>query len=289
MAITASQVKELRIKTNAGMMECKKALTETDGDLDAAVKLLREKGIAKADRKADRAANEGLIAATISADAKSAVIYEVNCETDFVAKNDSFQAFVGEIGDVLIKGDATDATAALELPAGEGTLAETMKAKFLEVGENLVLRRLDRLQVSGEGAVASYIHMGGKVGVIVELSTGKAETTSEAAFGELIKDLTLHIAASAPQGLTRDDISSDVLDAEKDIFRKQLLDQGKPEAMIDKILIGKVNKFYSESVLLEQGFVKDPDITVGQLVEKAGKDLGDDVAVKAFVRYGLGS
>lgn len=289
MAITASQVKELRDKTNAGMMECKKALTETDGDLDAAVKLLREKGIAKADRKADRAANEGLIAATIADDGKSAVIYEVNCETDFVAKNDSFQAFVAEIGDVLIAGDAADPAAALQLPAGEGTLEEAMKAKFLEVGENLVLRRLDRLAVSGEGAVASYIHMGGKVGVIVQLSVSDAATTSKSAFEELIKDLTLHIAASAPQGLTRDDISADLLEAEKDIFRKQLLDQGKPEAMIDKILVGKVNKFYSESVLLEQGFVKDPDISIGQLVEKAGKDLGDDVAIAAFVRYGLGA
>ncbi len=289
MAITASQVKELRDKTNAGMMECKKALTETDGDLDAAVKLLREKGIAKADRKSDRAANEGLIAATISADSKSGVIYEVNCETDFVAKNEGFQAFVKEIGDVLMSGDAADPEAALALPAANGTLEETMKAKFLEVGENLVLRRLDRLAVSGNGEVASYIHMGGKVGVLLQLDTEKAETTSQDAFQALIKDLTLHIAASAPQGLTRDDISGDVIEAEKDIFRVQLRDQGKPEEMIDKILIGKVNKFYGESVLLEQGFVKDPDVTIAKLLENVSKELGDTVTIASFLRYGLGA
>ena len=289
MAITASLVKDLRDRTNAGMMECKKALTETDGDIDAAIKLLREKGIAKAGKKAERDANEGVIAAAISEDSKSGLIFEVNCETDFVAKNDNFAAFVNELGDTLLASDAADLDAALAVSHGEGTVDEFIKAKVLELGENLVLRRLDRVSVSGDGQVASYIHMGGKVGVLLELAVGNAETTSKEAFQNLIKDLTLHIAASAPQGLTRDEISADLIEGEKDIYRVQLREQGKPEEMIEKILIGKVNKFYGESVLLEQGFVKDPDVSIQKLLESTSKELGDTVTITSFKRYGLGS
>ena len=289
MAITAQLVKDLRDRTNAGMMECKKALTETGGDIDAAIKLLREKGIAKAGKKADRDANEGVVAALVSDDAKTGIIYEVNCETDFVAKNDNFAAFVNELGQALLASDASDKDAALQVQVGDQSADEFIKSKVIELGENLVLRRIDRTVVSGEGAVASYIHLGGKVGVLLELGVENAATTQKDEFQQLLRDLTLHIAASSPQGLTRDEIPSDLIEGEKDIFRKQLLDQGKPEAMIDKILVGKLNKFYSESVLLEQGFVKDPDISIEKLLQSVSKEVGDTITVKSFHRYSLGN
>ena len=289
MAITAQLVKDLRDRTNAGMMECKKALTETGGDIDAAIKLLREKGIAKAGKKADRDANEGVVAALVSDDAKTGIIYEVNCETDFVAKNDNFAAFVQQLGQTILASDASDKDAALKVQIGDQSADEFIKSKVLELGENLVLRRIDRTVVSGEGAVASYIHLGGKVGVLLELGVENAATTQKDEFQQLLRDLTLHIAASSPQGLTRDEIPSDLIEGEKDIFRKQLLDQGKPEAMIDKILVGKLNKFYSESVLLEQGFVKDPDISIEKLLQSVSKEVGDTITVKSFHRYSLGN
>ena len=286
--ITASLVKELRDKTNAGMMDCKKALQETDGDLDAAVKLLREKGIAKAAKKADRAANEGIIAARIDTAGKSGIMIEVNCETDFVAKNDNFQAFVNELADTLAASDATTQEEALAVKLGDVSVSDAVQSKVIEIGENLQARRFARIAVDGEGVVGSYIHMGGKVGVLVEVGCEKPETAQADVFRDLVRDLTLHIAASSPKGVTREDIDASVIEAEKDIFRVQLKNEGKPEQIIDKIIEGKIGKFYSENCLLEQGFVKDPDTAVGKLLESAGKELGDTVSVRRFTRYALG-
>lgn len=286
--ITASLVKELRERTGVAMMECKKALTQTEGDIDAAIKILREQSGIKAEKKASRDANEGVVAAKISDCGKSGILVEVNCETDFVAKNENFQAFVGEIADALLASDAADLDAALASPKDDGTLDAFVKGKVLEMGENLKVRRFERLTLTGEGAVASYIHLGGKVGVLIEVGTGKAETASSDAFKDLVKDLTLHIAATSPAGLKREDIPSDLVESEKDIFRKQMEGQGKPADILEKIIEGKLGKFYSERCLLEQGFVKDPDTTIKALLEASGKELGDTITVNSFMRFGLG-
>ncbi len=270
------------------MMECKNALKETEGDIEAAIKILRERSGAKADKKASREANEGIVAAKISESGKSGILVEVNCETDFVAKNDNFQAFVGEIADSLLAGDASDLESALSSSKGDDTLENFVKGKVLEMGENIKLRRFERLTLEGEGAVASYIHLGGKVGVLIEVGSEKAETASSDSFKNLVKDLTLHIAATSPAGLKREDISADLIESEKEIFRKQMEGQGKPAEILEKIIEGKLGKFYSERCLLEQGFVKDPDTTVKALLETNGKELSDTITVNNFLRFGLG-
>ena len=196
--ITASLVKELREKTGVAMMECKNALKETEGDIDAAIKILRERGEAKAEKKASRDANEGIIVAALAESGKSGVLVEINCETDFVAKNENFQAFVGEVAATVLAGNVTDLEAAKALPKGDETLEGFIKTKVLEMGENLQFRRFDRLTLNGEGAVASYIHLGGKVGVLIEVSSEKAETASSETFNNLLKDIsrlpcTLHL------------------------------------------------------------------------------------------------
>jgi elongation factor Ts len=286
--ITATLVNDLRKKTNAGMMDCKRALEETKGDLEAAVTLLREKGIAKAGSKADRAANEGVITARISDDAKTGILLEVNCETDFVSKNENFQGFVASLADALIVSQPADHAAALQAQFNGLSVEDAVKAKVAEVGENLQFRKYVRFEVQGEGVVASYIHMGGRVGVLIEVGAGNAETAATAGFRELVKDLTLHIAAAAPRGLSREDIPADVVEAEKNIFRAQLADSGKPANILENIISGKIGKFYSENCFLEQGFVKDPDTSINKLLEAKGKELGDTLTVRRFVRFGLG-
>ncbi len=286
--ITASIVKELRDKTNAPMMDCKRVLTETNGDLEASIKLLRERGIMKSAKMSDRAANEGVITARINADATSGLLLEVNCETDFVSKNESFQAFVGDIANALAASNAADHEAALAHTHGEQTIEDTIKAKVGEVGENLQFRKYIRFDAAPGGVVASYIHLGGKVGVLIEVGTTKPETKSSDSFKELIKDLTLHIAACAPKGLSRDDIPQSVVDNELDIFRARLAAEGKPANIIENILKGQIGKFFAESCFLEQGFVKDSDIKISALLEAKGKELGDTLTVTRFVRFGLG-
>jgi elongation factor Ts len=286
--ITASIVKELRDKTNAGMMDCKKVLTETNGDIEASIKLLRERGIAKAGAKADREANEGIITARVNDTASTGILLEVNCETDFVSKNENFQHFVSGIADKLAGSNAADHAAALAVSHGESTLEDFVKAKVVELGENLQFRKYVRFDAAPGGVVASYIHLGGKVGVLLEVGTTQSGVASQPAFQELIKDLTLHIAACAPKGLSRNDIPEDIVNAEKDIFRVRLIEQGKPENMIENILKGQIGKFYAESCFLEQGFVKDPEVTITQLLEQKSKELGDTLSVTRFVRFGLG-
>ena len=286
--ITAAIVKELRDKTNAGMMDCKRVLTETNGDIEASIKLLRERGIAKAGAKADRAANEGIITARVNESATSAILLEINCETDFVSKNQNFQAFVKEVADALAAANAPDHAAALVIPHGGSTVEDFIKAKVIEVGENLQFRKYIRMVAAPGAYIASYIHMGGKVGVLIEVSATRAATASNATFRELVKDLTLHIAACAPKGLSREDIPQAVVENEKDIFRARLAAEGKPANLIEKIIPGQLGKFFAESCFLEQGFVKDPDTTVVALLEAKGKELGDTLTVTRFVRFGLG-
>ena len=288
--ITAALVKQLRDKTNAGMMDCKKALAETNGDLEEAVLYLREKGIAKAAAKADRAANQGIIAARISSCGCDGILVEVNCETDFVAKNENFQNFVNTVADTLLASDAKDLDSALKVTINGSTMEDFIKAKVIEIGENMMLRKFSRLSVAegANGAITSYIHMGGKVGVLLSIATGKAETVKEATFQTLIKDITLHIAAAAPRSLSSADLDPSFIEEEQEIAKKQLIEEGKPEHLLEKILPGKLKALYAQSCLLNQGFVKDPNVTIENLVKDTAKSLGDTIEVVAFSRFQLG-
>lgn len=276
MEITASLVKELRDETNLGMMECKRALQESGGDKDKAVRLLRERGMAIAGKKAERVAKEGRVAADIYDNGRTGVMIEVNCETDFVAKNENFQGFVA---DLLAHAKGID-----------GSLAESAKdkvvAKIAEIGENIIVRRNVKYAVEGQGTVAGYIHLGGKVGVLLEVGCDKPETTQADAFKEAVKDVTLHIAAANPQFLARADVSPEAVQAEREIYAKQV--EGKPANIVDKIVGGKLEKFYSQIVLLEQGFVKDPDQTVSDMLAARGKEVGDTLVIRRFTRFQVG-
>ena len=287
--ITASAVQELRKITNAGMMACKKALTETEGDMDAAVKLLREKGIVKSAGRADRETSEGLIAAHVDSSASCGLLAEVNCETDFVAKNEAFGAFVADITKTIAESDAADAEAAANIAYGEGTVQDTLGAKFSELGEVIKIKRVARFSAEGNGAVSSYIHMGGKVGVLLELSAGNAATKDSEILKELSRDICLHIAALNPAGLSRDDIDASTIEEENEINRKQLEAEGKPAEIIEKILIGKINKYFSESCLIDQAFVKDDKLSIKDLLAAKGKELGDTVSIVRYVRFNVGA
>jgi elongation factor Ts len=288
MEITAQMVKELRDRTNAGMMECKTALKESSGDIDAAIKYLRQAGSIKAAKKADRDAKEGTVAAHLDDDSKHGTLVEINCETDFVAKNENFQAFVAELIGAVAASGASDLETASAVPHRDGTIDDLVKAKVIELGENLQFRRVARFDVEGSGVVASYIHPPGKVGVLLEVGCGNDAAAADEGFRELVKDLTLHIAAAAPAGLSRDDIPADVIEGEMEIARKDLERKGVPAERLEGALKGKINKFYSEKCFLEQGFVKDPDSTIRSLVEAKGKELGDTITVRRFVRFAVG-
>jgi len=277
MAITTSMIKELRDATSMGINDCKKALEETGGDFDAAIKVLREKGAAIATKRASKEANEGMIAASVTGDAQNAAMIEINCETDFVTRNEDFQAFVEEL-----RGEALN----YETDAMAAGVASKIEDKMASIGEKIMFRRNVKWTVDGTGAVTSYIHMGGKVGVLVEVACEKAETIEDPIFKELAKDLTLHVAAAAPEYLTRDEVPAELVEEEKDIARKQL--EGKPANIIDNILVGKINKYFSQICFIEQGFVKEDKVSITNLLAEKGKELGDTLTVKRYVRYQLG-
>ena len=272
--IDAKQVATLREKTGAGILDCRKALMETNGEMEAAVDLLRAKGTASAAKKAGRAANEGLIAQAILPGSKVGVLVEVNCETDFVAKNESFQAITAGWAKALAENHATD----LE-PSRIETVAK--------IGENIQIRRNARLEVKGSGAVAAYIHLGGKIGVLLEVSAGKDETVNHDDFKQLVRDITLHIAAASPVCLNRNEVPATLVERERAIYREQA-PKDKPTEMIEKIIDGKMGKFYAGACLLEQGFVKNPEQTITALVAATSKNLGDIIEIRAFVRYQVG-
>jgi elongation factor Ts len=290
--ITVGLIKTLRDKTNAGMMDCKAALKEADGDLEAAETVLRKKGIASAGKKASRTASEGVIASKINAEGRTGVLAELNCETDFVAKNENFQSFVTGMMDHLAGSTADEMDAFLAEPFSgdaDGTVEEYVKAKIAELGENIVARRFVRYTVDegSAGVVASYIHLQGKVGVLVEVGCANTATVSDEKFRELVKDITLHIAAASPICVGRDEVPAELVEKEREIFLDQVKD--KPENIIEKIVSGKVDKYYSTVCLLEQGFVKDPDKTVDEVVKATAGEIGDEgVVVKRFTRYAVG-
>jgi elongation factor Ts len=282
--ITAAMVSELRTKTGAGMMDCKKALTEAQGDMEAAVDILRKKGLSAAAKKAGRVAAEGLVAG--QGGPGCGVVAEVNAETDFVAKNENFQAFVdGVVKAVQVAAPADlEALLAADYPGTGRTVAEEQTHQIATIGENINVRRFSRLEV-GSGLVACYIHGAGKIGVLVALETPAANDERIAALGH---NLAMHVAAANPQYLCRDEVRAEELEREKGIMREKALASGKPANIVDKIIEGQVNKYFGEICLLEQAFVMDPDQKVAQIVAAAAKEVGAPVELKAYVRLQLG-
>ena len=268
--ITAALVKELREITGAGMMDCKKALVECEGDKDKAIDYLREKGIAKAAKKAGRIASEGVVAAAVTADGKTACIVEINSETDFVAKNENFQNLVKKIAEHIVACKPADMDALNASQLDGKTVAEVMTEAVASIGEKLSLRRFE-VYTTEDGQLATYIHMGGKIGVIVELSGGDAT---------LGKDVAMQIAAAKPQCIGREDVDQEALAHEREVLRKQALEEGKPEKIVEKMVDGRINKYYKEVCLVEQEFVKDSDKTI--------KDILAGVEVRRFARFEMG-
>lgn len=285
MAISAKDVKALRERTGAGMMDCKKVLTEADGDVEKAIELLRERGLAKAAKREGRATTEGAVALVI--DGPAAGLVELGCETDFVAKTDDFQALAREIA-AAVAADATlaDAAVTLEASVSGQKLADRIGEAVAKLGENVQLKRVARLEVGGPGRVGGYVHAGGRLGVLVALAT---EGSSEAVEG-LAKDLAMHVAAAdpAPVAVDREGVSAELVERERNIYRRQAEQEGKPEKILDRIVDGKIGKFYADVCLLEQRFVKDPDKTIAELLKDAAGRIGSDVAVTGFVRFRLG-
>jgi elongation factor Ts len=287
MSISAAQVKQLRDMTGAGMMDCKTALSETNGDIEAAVDWLRAKGISKADKKAGRTAAEGLVG--VASDATNAVVVEVNSETDFVARNDAFQTIVRNIAEVALTTDgSTDALGAATYPGAEKSVTDTIKDAIGTIGENMSLRRSAKLTVSS-GAVATYVHNAvadnlGKLGVLVAIeTTGNADAARAFA-----RQVAMHVAATNPLALTADEVDASAVEREKAVFSEQARQSGKPENIIEKMVEGRLRKFYEEVVLLKQGFVMNPDVTVEKALADAEKEIGAPAKLTGFVRFALG-
>lgn len=283
MAFTAQDVKTLREKTGCGMMDCKKALTQADGNMDAAIDILREQGLAKQAKKASRIAAEGVAYAATNADATVGVVVEINSETDFVAKNDDFMSFVKTVADTIIEKNPADVDALLAEKAADSdmTVAELLQEKVLTIGENIKIRRFARY----EGAVATYIHAGGKIGVMVNFET---DVAGKEGFAEYGKDIAMQIAAVNPSYLQKSDVPDEVIEHEKAIMTEHVINEGKPEAIAQKIVLGKIGKYYEENCLVNQAFVKDNKMTVEQYTAKVAKDLGGSIKILGFVRFEKG-
>ena len=262
--ISAALVKELREKTGAGMMDCKKVLTETDGDMEKAAELLRERGIAKAAKKSGRVAAEGLVASSVSSDKKVGAIVEVNAETDFVAKNEEFRSFVNDIADIVVAENPADVDSLLNLTykdAGK-KVSEVLTDKIATIGENMTIRRFVRFE--SEGLVESYIHGDGKIAVLVNFKKGESD---------LAKDVCMQIAAARPEYLKREDVPTEAVEKEMEILKVQAMNEGKPAEIAEKMVQGRIGKFYAEVCLLDQEFVKDPSQKVGQLISSKGAEI----------------
>jgi elongation factor Ts len=274
--ITAANVGQLREMTGVGMMECKKALVAANGDLNAAVDLLRKSGAASAAKKATREAREGVIAQFIAPGGKSGVLVEVNCETDFVARNEAFRAFCDDIAKKVANNPNVNLDAEREAAVGK-------------MGENIKITRNARLDVTGNGLVAAYIHTGAKVGVLVEVGCGKAETAATDEFKQLVKDITLQIAAGFPQAVSREQVAPEVVAKEREIAAQSDRLKGKPAAAMEKILAGVLDKFFQTYCLVDQGFVKrNSEVSVKEHVAQISKQLGDEIVIRRFVRFQVG-
>ena len=285
--ISAKDVMELRKQTDCGMMECKKALTDAEGDFAKAVELLREKGLATASKKAGRVAAEGMVYATACSECKVGVALEVNAETDFVAKNDKFVDFVKKVADVIIKENPANVEALMACKMGEGTVDDALKNLILVIKENIKVRRFTRY----EGVCAAYIHAGGTHAVLVNFDTTD-EVAAKPEFAVYGKDIAMQIAAANPTYVCREEVPADVLDKEKEILLAQMANDpktaNKPEAVKEKMILGKVGKFYKENCLVDQAFVKDDKQSVAQHTAQVGKELGSEIKIIKFVRYEKG-
>lgn len=283
--ISAQAVKELRERTGAGMMDCKKALTETNGDMEKAVEVLREKGLAAAAKKAGRVAAEGIIATYISEDKKVAGIVEVNCETDFVAINEEFVAFSNNVAKMVATSDVTTVEALVEEKyiAGEKSVKETLTDLIAKIGENMSVRRIEKYSLDN-GTIASYIHGGGKIGVLVKLECEKESPVLDV----LAKDLAMQVAAANPLFLDKSSVDNEAIEKEKEIYRVQALNEGKPENIVDKMVMGRVQKYLKEVCLVEQVWVKNGDYTITKLVAEKSKEVGAEIKVAGFVRFEKG-
>ena len=286
MSITAAQVKELREKSGAGMMDCKKALNETNGDMDSAVDWLRTKGLAAAAKKSGRVASEGLVAASVS-DGVGALI-ELNSETDFVSRNDEFQNFAKALADIALGVNDLDALKAADFPGAGRTVEEELTQKIATIGENMSLRRMQKVSVDA-GLVVPYIHNAvaeglGRIGVLVGLSSA----ADEASLADLGKQLAMHIAATSPASLSVDDLDPAMVQRERDVLIEQAKASGKPQDIAEKMVEGRMRKYYEEVVLLEQIFVVDGETKVKAVIEKAAKDAGSAIALTAFSQFNLG-
>jgi elongation factor Ts len=274
--ISAADVGKLREMTNAGFMECKKALTESKGNFEAAVDILRKKGAATAAKKAGRDAKEGVIAQFIQPGARLGILAEINCETDFVARNESFRAFCDDMARKLAEVSGIEALEADRVAAVQ------------KIGENIKVSRYIRYDVSGNGLVAAYIHTGAKVGVLVEVGAGKEATVASDDFKQLVRDITLQIAAGSPSAVSREGIPADVIAKEKEIAAEQV--KNKPPQAIAKIVEGKLEKFFQTCCLVDQGFVKrNSEISIKEHVAAVAKQLGDEIAIRRFVRFQVGA
>ncbi|MCL2654581.1 MAG: translation elongation factor Ts [Coriobacteriia bacterium] len=288
--ITAKLVKELREITGAGMMDCKKALIEVEGDIEAAIDNLRTRGLAAINKKSGRATNEGAIAVALADDGKSVAMLELNCETDFVGTNATFTGFAQQLADLVLADDPADAGAlkALTVP-DSGISVEHLFADMVnKLGENMPVARFTRMTIDGTGAFAYYIHGGAKIAVVVTFAFSKQETAASADFKAYGKDIAMQVCAADPIALDRDSFDPAVIEHELSIYKAQAAESGKPEAIQTKMAEGRLNKFYKEQALVEQAFVKDMDISVKDYTQRVSKELDDTITIKSFTRYNVG-
>lgn len=285
MAFTAQDVKELREKTGCGMMDCKKALTSSNGDMQAAIDFLREKGLAAATKKSSRIAAEGLAMAYTNEDSSLGVAIEVNSETDFVAKNTEFQAFVKMCGEIVMEKNPSSVEELLAIKTADGkTVENILQEKILTIGENIKVRRFERF----EGTVGGYVHAGGKIGVLVKFDVADKSVVNSDAFRTFSKDIAMQIAAVNPLYLGKEDVPSDVIEHERKILKEQIVNDGKPENIAEKIVEGRIGKYFKEVCLTEQAFVKDGNLSVNQYVANTAKELGTEIKIISFVRFEKG-
>ena len=283
MAVTASLVKELREMTGAGMLDCKNALVEADGNIKEAIDLLREKGLSKAAKKAGRIAAQGLVKPVFSADGKKAAIIEINSETDFVAKNDEFISFVDNLANMVLENDPENMDEFMTMSHGDGTVQDALSGMISKIGENMNIRRFERFDTEGTVNVG-YIHGGGRIGVVIQLATDASADEVQT----LGKDLAMQSASMAPKFISEKDVDEDFIESEKKILIQQALNEGKPADIVEKMVVGRLKKELKETCLLEQKFVKNGDISVGQYVKDTAKELGKAIEVVGMVRYEVG-
>lgn len=282
MAITAQMVKELRETTGAGMMDCKKALQEAEGNMERAIDILREKGLSKAAKKSDRIAAEGLVAIEINNDNTVGTIVEINSETDFVAKNEDFKTFVKDVAEIALATEKEDVAGLLTEAHREGVLSEVLNNRIATIGEKLDIRRFAKISTNGQ--VAGYIHGGGKIGVLVELET-EARDAEVLAMG---RDIAMQVAAMNPKYVSKDDVDPEYIAHETEILTQQALNEGKPANIVEKMIKGRLEKQLKEVCLVEQTFVKNPDLTIKQLVADVAKKVGSEIKVARVVRFEVG-